>query len=212
MKYLGKIQDDKDLVTKEYVDTADAGKQATLVSGTNIKTINNTSLLGSGNISVGGGGGTTDYSDLSNKPQINSNTLSGNKTSADLGLQSALSVESQTLTVGSSFSLYNTSPYTTDVTTIKLRRYGKVVSVTGMVKPKSTITGSDTEYTICTVPTGYRPSQPLVQLMQGSTQYKWCLKVNTSGTITFSRYSATTSYAQASTSTWLPFHVTWIID
>lgn len=28
------------------------GKQATLVSGTNIKTINNTSVLGSGNISI----------------------------------------------------------------------------------------------------------------------------------------------------------------
>jgi len=31
-------------------------KQATLVSGTNIKTINNQSLLGSGNISISGGG------------------------------------------------------------------------------------------------------------------------------------------------------------
>ena len=31
--------------------------QVTLVSGTNIKTINNQSLLGSGNISIGGGGG-----------------------------------------------------------------------------------------------------------------------------------------------------------
>lgn len=46
--------------TKEYeiVDsTARSGlssKQDTLVSGTNIKTINNTSLLGSGNITVGG--------------------------------------------------------------------------------------------------------------------------------------------------------------
>lgn len=35
------------------------GKQATLVSGTNIKTINNTSLLGSGNISISGGSATT---------------------------------------------------------------------------------------------------------------------------------------------------------
>lgn len=36
------------------LDTALSGKQATLVSGTNIKTINSTSLLGSGNISVSG--------------------------------------------------------------------------------------------------------------------------------------------------------------
>ena len=33
-----------------------------------------------------GGGGTSDYDDLTDKPQINSVTLSGNKTSADLGL------------------------------------------------------------------------------------------------------------------------------
>ena len=162
---------------------------------------------------TGGGGGTTDYSNLSNKPQINSNTLSGNKTSADLGLQSALSVESQTLTVNSTyFSLYSGSPYTTTDATIKLRRYGKVVSITGMVKPKSAINGSDTEYTICTVPTGYRPTQCIIQVMQGSTQYRWCLKVNSGGSVTFSRYAASTSYAQASTSAWLPFHATWIID
>lgn len=36
----------------------------------------------------GGGGDTTNYNDLSNKPQINGNTLSGNKTSAQLGLAS----------------------------------------------------------------------------------------------------------------------------
>lgn len=35
------------------LQTALSGKQETLVSGTNIKTINNTSILGSGNITVG---------------------------------------------------------------------------------------------------------------------------------------------------------------
>lgn len=34
----------------------------------------------------GGGGGTDDYTDLTNKPQINSITLTGNKTGDDLGL------------------------------------------------------------------------------------------------------------------------------
>jgi hypothetical protein len=45
---------------KDYTpaDSADvAAKQATLVSGTNIKSINGTSLLGSGNITIGGGNG-----------------------------------------------------------------------------------------------------------------------------------------------------------
>ena len=36
--------------------------------------------------SGGGGGGTDDYTDLSNKPKVNNVTLSGNKTSAQLGL------------------------------------------------------------------------------------------------------------------------------
>lgn len=40
----------------ELIKNAIAGKQDTLVSGTNIKTINNTSLLGSGDIQIGGGG------------------------------------------------------------------------------------------------------------------------------------------------------------
>lgn len=38
--------------TKQYVDDGLAAKQATLVSGTNIKTVNGNSLLGSGNIST----------------------------------------------------------------------------------------------------------------------------------------------------------------
>lgn len=40
------------------ITEAVSGKQDTLISGTNIKTINNESLLGSGNITIQGGGGT----------------------------------------------------------------------------------------------------------------------------------------------------------
>lgn len=38
------------------LDAALSGKQATLVSGTNIKTVNGTTLLGSGDLVVSGGG------------------------------------------------------------------------------------------------------------------------------------------------------------
>lgn len=38
-----------------------AGKQETLVSGTNIKTVNSQSLLGSGDLALGGGGSYTDF-------------------------------------------------------------------------------------------------------------------------------------------------------
>lgn len=39
-----------------YTDTGLSGKQATLVSGTNIKTINSSSILGSGDLTISGGG------------------------------------------------------------------------------------------------------------------------------------------------------------
>ena len=70
----------------DHVHPHDTSKQDTLVSGTNIKTINNNSLLGSGNISISGGGGITDYDQLDNRPQINSVTLTGNKSLSDLGI------------------------------------------------------------------------------------------------------------------------------
>ena len=48
----------KSAANKQYVDTQVATKQNTLVSGTNIKTINNQSLLGSGDLDIISGGDT----------------------------------------------------------------------------------------------------------------------------------------------------------
>ena len=60
--------------------TSIANKQDTLVSGTNIKTINNSSILGSGNISL-----PTKTSDLTNDSgYITSSALSGYQTTANL--------------------------------------------------------------------------------------------------------------------------------
>lgn len=74
------LENDSGFLTNASIDN----KQDKLVSGTNIKTINNESVLGEGNISINAG--TTNYNDLSNKPQIGGVTLSGNKTLADLGI------------------------------------------------------------------------------------------------------------------------------
>ena len=51
---------DADKPISTATQTALDAKQATLVSGTNIKTINSTSILGSGNITISGGGGISD--------------------------------------------------------------------------------------------------------------------------------------------------------
>lgn len=74
------LENDSGFLTNASIDN----KQDKLVSGTNIKTINNQSVLGEGNISINTG--TTNYNDLSNKPQIGGVTLSGNKTLAQLGI------------------------------------------------------------------------------------------------------------------------------
>lgn len=70
-------------------DTSYHNYQEQLVSGTNIKTINGESILGEGNLEISGSEGTTDYTQLTNKPQINSVELSGNKSLSDLGIQPA---------------------------------------------------------------------------------------------------------------------------
>ena len=61
-------------------------KQATLINQTNIKSINGTSLLGSGNIVVeGGGGGTTDHAQLTNRDIADQHPIS-----SITGLQTSL--------------------------------------------------------------------------------------------------------------------------
>ena len=52
----------------------------------------------------GSGGGTSDYTDLTNKPQINSVTLSGNKSSSDLGLLEASDITASK--VGDTTTIY----------------------------------------------------------------------------------------------------------
>ena len=56
-----------------------------------VQTAINNALSGGG----GGTGGTTDYTELENKPQINSVTLSGNKTTSDLGIDEVPEVTSE---------------------------------------------------------------------------------------------------------------------
>ena len=51
------LENNSGFINQSTLDNALDSKQNTLVSGTNIKTVNGNSLLGSGNIEIGGGGG-----------------------------------------------------------------------------------------------------------------------------------------------------------
>lgn len=97
------------------------------------------------------------------------------------------------------------------------RKVGKTVRLSGAVAPTATITGSETETTIYTLPAGFRPAVSCYTVCQGSGNALWLCGVTTAGAVTFSRHrdaTITNKYAYASTgaSEWLKFSVTFFID
>lgn len=76
------------------------------------------------------GAGTTDYNALENKPQINSVTLSGNKTGADLGLVSASDLAT-VATTGSYADLLD-KPVYTQVINLGYNTANKVINTTSL--------------------------------------------------------------------------------
>lgn len=84
--------------------------------------------------SGGGGGGTDSYSDLTNKPKINSVTLSGNKSSSDLGLQAALVSGTNIKTINSTSLLGSGDiTITSDVTDVQFNGASVVTNGVGNI-------------------------------------------------------------------------------
>lgn len=109
--------------------------------------------------------------------------------------------------LSSNFSVYSST------SVVRYRKYGKIIFVQGEVKPNSALTGSSSGVNIFTLPSGFRPSKSLQFLCQGSVAYKWLCTINSAGNVNFSRYSKEGSgYVDTSTSTWLPFNFSFIID
>ena len=90
--YLTETEASETYATKEQV----SGKQDTLVSGTNIKTVNGQSLLGNGNIDITGGGTITVDSELSSTSEnpvqnkVITNALNGKQDAGDYALKSEI--------------------------------------------------------------------------------------------------------------------------
>lgn len=92
-----------------------------------------------------------------------------------------------------------------------VRRYGKSVTLTGALKNTSAVTLNSTHVQAFTIPSGYRPSQDMIVVCQGSGINRFLLQIKTDGTVSVGRYG-TTSFIEASAGSWFPFHVTWIMD
>lgn len=96
-------------------------------------------------------------------------------------------------------------------TTPTVRRYGKIVSLTGTIKNTSAITLNSSHVEAFTIPSGYRPSQEIVVVCQGSGANKYMMQIGTNGSCRIGRYG-TTSFGEAPANSWFPFHITWVME
>lgn len=122
-------------------------------------------------------------------------------------LQTALSTpESTTATFASGFTNYSTG------TDPSFYRIGKVVFMCGTAKPTASITGGNTEVSMFTIPSGYRPKQRVTVICQGSGQRTWLLTLGPNGNAFFSRCRDQDGFFTVGTSEWLPFNACYICN
>lgn len=93
----------------------------------------------------------------------------------------------------------------------KIRRVGKVVELTGIVKSSEALSNYTSFLT--NIPSDMRPSSNRWFIQQGglNTTNRWMLTINTSGTASFDYYG-TTSATSVSAGAALIIHATWMVD
>lgn len=192
------------------VDNLLNSKQNTLVSGTNIKTINNNSLLGSGNISISGGSTVDTSLDTSSTNPVQNQAIATEINSLNTSITN-LEYDTgwQTLTINNNKFTH----YDNDAQLLQIRKVGRIVELTGSLKNTSSITLNATEVNVATIPTEYRPTKHIFGLMQGSGTNVFEVTVNkVNGALNVSRYrSNTTTYPSVASGSWFPIHLTWIV-
>lgn len=111
-----------------------------------------------------------------------------------------------TATLNSAFKPYkDTTSYTPEY-----KKIGKMIEMRGVIAPTSEIEAGGSA-NIFTLPSGFRPSEHVYKLCQGSGRKVWMLTVNPNGTVSFARYG-TNEYEAADTGAWLPFNISFSID
>ena len=90
-------------------------------------------------------------------------------------------------------------------------KVGRVVMVYGQAKPTSTITGGTTNVKMFTIPAGYRPASPVTVLQQASAARIWMMSLQ-SGYGYFGRAREGSTWANVTSSEWLPFYAVYICN
>lgn len=121
------------------------------------------------------------------------------------GIQLARTDKATITSLSSGWSVYSTN------NTPTVRRYGNVVSLDGTLKNTSTVTLNATYVKVFTLPSGYRPSQEVLVVCQGSSVNRFMMLIKTDGSVNFGRYG-TTSFPEVATGAWFPFHATWVME
>lgn len=110
----------------------------------------------------------------------------------------------QKLTLGSAAKAYDS-----DVAPV-YRKCFNVVNLVGAVSPKSQVAAGG-EFDVGVLPNGYRPKVAASTVCQGSGNSVYLLRIGTNGNIRVERYrNGASANAAISTTTWLPFNVTFI--
>lgn len=120
--------------------TALNGKQATLVSGTNIKTINNQSLLGSGNINIQGGGAVNSVNGQTGTVVLTASDVGALPDSTVIPTEATVSGWGFTKNVGTVTRVNNVAPVNGNVSLSIPRVYNSTITLTQGGVPKGSFT------------------------------------------------------------------------
>ena len=127
---------------------------------------------------------------------------------ANLGITDSGWIE---VTFASGFRNYGTT------NKCQYRKFGNIVTICGAATPTSDIAGSNTQYTMFTMPAGFRPKVFFSTIAQGSGTCRWQMQVGSgNGAVTFSRYAnenglQTAAGANGDTpGAWLVFSATYL--
>ena len=100
--------------------------------------------------------------------------------------------------------------YSTDQK-VQYRRIGKTVEIRGAAKPTAQLAaGSDT--VAFTLPLGFRPSQNVNKIQQGTNYNIWFMYINPDGTVHVARYRTGSTTEALATTIWLNMPISFTVE